>query len=446
MYEDGGSVLSIDDFRKALKSEHCMAVRQCITNLQEKYGDAPKKYSPSMNTFTNCRDAILLMLVVPNISRAGAVANMTLEEYKKATVTATGKSSILVKKHKTAKDYGPAEILIRPENKVLLDTYVNIIRANVPGQKDPAVFIHWTGTQFDATGGISVQLYSVLKKSIPDVFQGDKRASCTIIRKSLVTFFYKEFPEMKEQLSKLMKHKKETAEKFYNTNRLRTECDETFDLVEKHLFGDFNSYLCQEEKRNARESKARKHEATGNPETELATDDHETELATDDDEQEDPDYIDDSFSKPKPTASWDDESEKELIYVFGDQTYETWSMPIIGLKKSESNILKKFSSKQIYDRLRKLKATGRLGSGGSERADEVPTKKAKFSFTTEQTLMIRDLFKELINGRGSVVSTDVIAEFNKKPAITRALFEGIDDEAIVNKIRYERSRKRKNKK
>uniref|UniRef100_A0A7M5V705 EF-hand domain-containing protein n=1 Tax=Clytia hemisphaerica TaxID=252671 RepID=A0A7M5V705_9CNID len=108
MYEDGEGVLSIDDFRRALKSEHCMAVRRCITNLQEQYGNTPKKYSPSMTTFTNCRDAILLILVVPNISRASAVANITLEEYKNATVTATGKSSILVKKHKTAKDYGPA--------------------------------------------------------------------------------------------------------------------------------------------------------------------------------------------------------------------------------------------------------------------------------------------------------------------------------------------------
>uniref|UniRef100_A0A7M5V807 Uncharacterized protein n=1 Tax=Clytia hemisphaerica TaxID=252671 RepID=A0A7M5V807_9CNID len=388
------------------------------TNLHERYGNTPKKYSPSMNTFTNCRDAILLILVVPNISRAGAVANMTLEEYKKATVTATGKSSILVKKHKTAKDYGPAEVLIRPENKVLLDTYVNVIRANVPGQKDPAVFIHWTGTQFDATGGISIQLYSILKKCIPEVFQGDKKASCTIIRKSLVTFFYKEFPEMKEKLSKLMKHKVETAEKFYNTNRMRAECDQTFDLVEKHLFGDFNNYLCEEEKRKAGESQSRKHE-------------NETEIATDDDDPEDPDYIDDSFSRPRPIALWDDESEKELIDVFGDQNYESWSMPIIGLKKSESNILKKFGSKQIYDKLRKLKATGKLGG---EKADEVPSKKAKFSFSTEQTLMIRDMFKGLINGRGSVVATDVIVEFKTKPAISRALFEGIDDEAIVNKL------------
>ena len=56
-----------------------------------------------MTTFTNCRDAILLILVVPNISRAGAVANMTIEEYEKATTTATGKSSIMVKKTQNCK-------------------------------------------------------------------------------------------------------------------------------------------------------------------------------------------------------------------------------------------------------------------------------------------------------------------------------------------------------
>ena len=68
------------------------------------------------------------------------------------------------KKHKTESKYGPAEILVRPENKVLLDTYVKVIRSNAPGQKDPAVCIHWTGTQFDATGANKYPAIQCFKK------------------------------------------------------------------------------------------------------------------------------------------------------------------------------------------------------------------------------------------------------------------------------------------
>ena len=119
---------------------------------------------------------------------------MTLDEYAKGKWTASGKWRVMVKEHKTKIEYGPAEVLIRQENKALCDTYINIIWQNIPGKKAPKVFVSWSGASLS-------------------LFPEDRQASTKLIQKRMVTYFYENHPEMKEKLAKLMKHKPETAQK-----------------------------------------------------------------------------------------------------------------------------------------------------------------------------------------------------------------------------------------
>ena len=96
--------------------------------------------------------------------------------------------------------------------KPLLDTYVCIVRGIIPGKKAKHVFITWSGKKL-LSGGISTQLNSFFLKCLPDADDDERKISATLIRKS-TDFFYEHQPEMKAELSRLMKHKQETAEKF----------------------------------------------------------------------------------------------------------------------------------------------------------------------------------------------------------------------------------------
>ena len=63
------------------------------------------------------------------------------------------------------------------------------------------------------TDAVSTQLYSYFTKCLPDdVIVGN--VSATLIRKSLLTFFYDNYPDIKEDLATLMKHKQSTVEKW----------------------------------------------------------------------------------------------------------------------------------------------------------------------------------------------------------------------------------------
>ena len=73
-------------------------------------------------------DSLFFNLVVNNISRSGAVANMTCDEYRNGNISPTGQYVVLVKKHKTARKYGPCQIVIKADVKQYCDIYFNIIR------------------------------------------------------------------------------------------------------------------------------------------------------------------------------------------------------------------------------------------------------------------------------------------------------------------------------
>ena len=84
-----------EDFCSVLESHFYKQVLNTITNIAEKY-ENPEKLILNLETFVNIRDCLLFNTIVCNISRSGAAANMTIEEYNRGAVSPTGQYVIPV--------------------------------------------------------------------------------------------------------------------------------------------------------------------------------------------------------------------------------------------------------------------------------------------------------------------------------------------------------------
>ena len=87
------------------------------------------------------------MIILNNGSRAGAIANMTIAEHRKAVVE-NGSYIISVLSHKTVASTGPANLALMDQLYKLLNTYIQNMRNRltvidvIDGSK---VFVSWTG-------------------------------------------------------------------------------------------------------------------------------------------------------------------------------------------------------------------------------------------------------------------------------------------------------------
>ena len=223
MMDDGDNMISQEEFCSIVNSEFYKTIAATISEISKNYSSTPNTFTTTRTTFTNIRDSIFFHLIVTNISRSGAIANMTMEEFDNGKYSPTGQFVVLVKKHKTARKYGPCQVVIKKEVKVSLDTYINIVRNSIPGNKAKEVFITWSGCPLES-GAISAQLHSFFVKCLDDTDSRSKRISATLVRKSLLTFVYDNLPDMKEPLGHLMKHNPSTGSKFYHLTRLRKVC------------------------------------------------------------------------------------------------------------------------------------------------------------------------------------------------------------------------------
>ena len=236
LVQDSEKMIPKEYFKAILDSKFNSSVAKKIKEIYCEYSSTPSEFLLTRTLYTNARDCIFFKLICDNISRSGAIANMTLEEYIKGSFTPTGMYVVLVRKHKTYKKYGPCQIVINSELKFLCDSFYQIIRNGVPGRKSENMFISWSGCSLEP-GAVSTQLNSYFTKCLPDdVILGN--VSATLIRKSLLTFFYDNYPEIKEDLATLMKHKQSTGEKWYYLNQTKKEVSATSELVSAAIFGN----------------------------------------------------------------------------------------------------------------------------------------------------------------------------------------------------------------
>lgn len=160
--------------------------------------------------FCLVRDYVLSTLILDNCSRPGALANMTLQEFRKAKKEKEA-HVVGVCRHKT--DYnGPAFISISPE---LIDDMRKYVasRNRLPGignrDGDP-VFVSWSGNAM-TSNMINVQFQRFWKNAVPQT----STITSTLVRKFTTTVVHENLPELKRKTANLLCHSEKTATEHY---------------------------------------------------------------------------------------------------------------------------------------------------------------------------------------------------------------------------------------
>ena len=202
--------------------ERSDAARSAVAHLEQLSGAHSLQVNQSM--YTLVRDFILLEITIANAHRSGVLANMTLEEYKKAK-RVDDSMVISVKEHKTADTHGPARVVLSLSLFSYLRLYINEMRSQVEdstseeyGSNKARAFLSWNGAKLES-GQISTAINAAWRKG---GMQG--HVTSTLLRKSAVTNVHTRHKEMKSDLADLMGHKEYTALRFYRLKKKEEAC------------------------------------------------------------------------------------------------------------------------------------------------------------------------------------------------------------------------------
>lgn len=108
--------------------ERSEAARSAVADLEHLSGAHSLQVNQSV--YTNVRDYILLQITIANAHRSGVLANMTMQEYKKAKKVEDN-MVISVKEHKTADTHGPARVVLLSSLFSYLRLYINELQRHV---------------------------------------------------------------------------------------------------------------------------------------------------------------------------------------------------------------------------------------------------------------------------------------------------------------------------
>ena len=167
----------------------------------------------SQSQYTLIRDFLLVEISIDNANRAGALANMKVGEYKRATKH-DEEYVVLVTDHKTLQTHGPARVVLSSRLHSWMDIFLAEVRSKVPGvtgSLDKSLFLTWNGESMESSQ-INKAIKSVWKKA------GMKGSpSSTLLRKSAVSTVHtnSESNEARGNLADLMAHNVDTARKYY---------------------------------------------------------------------------------------------------------------------------------------------------------------------------------------------------------------------------------------
>ena len=208
--EDIEHLITPDDIEKFDQSQ---TVKEAISALNEHVKNNPT-IMPSQKQFILARDHIITRIIIENACRPGSIANMTLEQLKKAKKN-QDQMIVTILNHKTLASSGPVNLVLSSKVYEWLQYFLNTMRNNIPGvrtsNEDP-VFITFTGNAM--TSSITTQLDSFWQKAIQKSFSNTK-VNATSFRKAVVSQMHSNYPNLKDNLADLMNHKTKTAENFY---------------------------------------------------------------------------------------------------------------------------------------------------------------------------------------------------------------------------------------
>ena len=100
--------------------------RTAVKTLAD-FQNLPSGTMPSQIEYTLVRDYLLTLLCINNASRSGALANMTLGEFRKSQEE-DGCFVIKVKKHKTLMTHGPAKLVLSSSLHQWMNIFISKFR------------------------------------------------------------------------------------------------------------------------------------------------------------------------------------------------------------------------------------------------------------------------------------------------------------------------------
>ena len=169
--------------------EHSEAARSTVADLEHLSGAHSLQVNQSV--YTNVRDYILLQITIANAHRSGVMANMMMEEYKKAKKV-EGNMVISVKEHKTADTRGPARVLLSSSLFSYLRLYINALRRHAvessseeSDSNNANVFLSWNGGKLES-GQVSTAINAAWRKG-----GMEGHVTSTLFHKSAVTNVHK---------------------------------------------------------------------------------------------------------------------------------------------------------------------------------------------------------------------------------------------------------------
>ncbi|XP_066916088.1 uncharacterized protein [Clytia hemisphaerica] len=199
-------MLTPDDI---LKFDQSAQVKSTLASL------CSKPSSLSMTNFVNARDYIITSMCLDNAARSGALANMTLHEFKNGLVDGDS-FNISVIDHKTLDTSGPCVISLTAELYKSAKVYIRHMRNKLDGvdkSKTSPVFVSWNGNKMSSSM-VTGQIKSFWTKCV-GLTEKKPTFNATKVRKYAVTKTYEENPGMKKDLAMLMCHSEKTAAKSY---------------------------------------------------------------------------------------------------------------------------------------------------------------------------------------------------------------------------------------
>lgn len=188
-------------------SETSRTAVRLLGEYQDKEGEPP-----SQAEYTTVRDYLMTVLCINNGSRSGTLANMTLQEFEKATEEDEC-FVVRVKNHKTLTTHGPVNLVFSSlyrYTKIFIEKFRNNL-PDVSTVGDVPVFITWNQGKMSSSQ-VGAQIGSCWGK----VF--GKRASiggATAFRKAAVSAVHECQEDLRGDMADLMVHEKSTADRYY---------------------------------------------------------------------------------------------------------------------------------------------------------------------------------------------------------------------------------------
>ena len=457
MEENLENIITPEEFTEVYQSDASAEARKLLEQYQLEDGLVTRE------SFVLVRDYLAGISCLRNAGRAGNCINLTLGEFLGGKIDSTTRDIIInVKNHKTKRKYGPAQIVLTAVLYRQMRSYLSIYRSDVAKMNscdalDPSInfFVTWS---FKPLKGFSKQLNSFWRKALKT--NRECPISATLARKSVTTMFYAKEDTtdiLKSQLANHMKHKPETAAKNYNLIKTMKNSAELVNQIDKEIFhcekpnggeGAADNYpLPVAEETNVIDQNDGTYRSANNSNvidfvnsTEMEDKDQEESETTrkrksfNDDSSiasgEERDSVAVKSLKIEHNRGWTEKQIKEVNRLFGSYNFGSVYIPTIRSMIKDNLLLKEKTPKAIYDKLISLK---------TRKSTEISTMKIKPMSDFDKKTICR-LFKCYIT-TNKTLTQSVVKETLIKSQAGLELLENYSIERLLNKVRYERSRR-----